>query len=82
MGGRGAFDSNMGKTGGIPIEKRNFSEVGRIGNIKVIQCDVNSNNPTTTYSSTCNTTYFAYSKERKEIEHIYTISEITNLSKV
>ncbi len=71
MGGRGAFDPNKGKTGGVPLEKRGFSEVDRIGNIKVIQCDVEKNNPTTTFSNTRNTTYFAYSKERKEIEHVY-----------
>lgn len=71
MGGRGAFDQGYGRTGGIPVEKREYSCIGMLGRIKIIQCDTKSNNPTTTYSNTANTTYFAYSKESKSIEHIY-----------
>ena len=71
MGARGAFDPNYGRSGGIPIEKRNYSCIGTLNNIKIIQCDKFSNNPTTTYSNTSNTTYYAYSKENKRIEHIY-----------
>ena len=71
MGARGAFDSNYGRSGGIPIEKRNYSCIGSLNNIKIIQCDKFNNNPTTTYSNTSNTTYYAYSKENKRIEHIY-----------
>ena len=71
MGGRGAFDENMGRTGGIPEKKREYSEIGRIDNIKIIQCNTKSNNPTTTYSNTANTTYYSYSQENKRIEHIY-----------
>lgn len=71
MGSRGTFDIRYGRTGGIPPEIRNYSLVGWLGNIKIIQCDVKKNNPTTTYSNTCNTTYFSYSKENKRIEHIY-----------
>lgn len=71
MGSRGAFVSTYGRTGGIPPENRIYSEIDRVGRIKVIQCDSYSNNPTTTYSNTCNTTYYAYSKEHGRIEHIY-----------
>jgi hypothetical protein len=71
MGGRGAFDPNMGRTGGIPVENRRYSEIGTIDNIKIIQCDIFSNNPTTTYSNTANTTYYSYSKEKGIIVHIY-----------
>lgn len=71
MGGRGAFDPKYGRTGGIPAEKREYSCIGMLGKIKIIQCDTKSNNPTTTYSNTANTTYYAYSKESKCIEHIY-----------
>lgn len=71
MGARGAFDPNYGKTGGIPIENRNYSCIGTLNGIKIIQCDTASNNPTTTYSNTANTSYYAYSKENKRIEHIY-----------
>lgn len=71
MGGRGAFNVGYGKTGGIPVENRNYSMVGALGKIKIIQCDVSRNNPTTTYSNVSNTTYFSYSKENKRIEHIY-----------
>lgn len=71
MGGRGSFDPNMGRTGGIPLENRKYSEIGMIDGIKIIQCDAFRNNPTTTYSNTSNTTYYSYSKERHRIEHIY-----------
>lgn len=71
MGGRGAFLSSFGRTGGIPHSNREYSCIGYLGKIKVIQCDTKSNNPTPTYSNTANTTYFSYSKENKRIEHIY-----------
>ena len=71
MGDRGAFSPSHGKTGGIPVENRKFSCLGKLGHIKVIQSDFRKNNPTTTYSNTANTTYFAYSKERHKIEKIY-----------
>ena len=71
MGDRGSYSSDYGKSGGIPPENRQYSEVGRIGNIKVIQSDATTNNRTPTYSNTSNTTYFSYSKERDRIEGIY-----------
>lgn len=71
MGGRGSFNPNMGKTGGIPVESRIYSCIGTLGKIKIIQCDKVSNNPTPTYSNTANTVYFSYSKENGRIEHIF-----------
>lgn len=71
MGDRGSYSSNYGKSGGIPLDNRYYSEVGKIGGIKVIQSDKTSNNHTPIYSNTMNTTYFAYSKERDRIEGIY-----------
>ena len=71
MGDRGSYSSDYGKSGGIPPENRQYSEVGRIGNIKVIQSDATTNNRTPTYPNTSNTTYFSYSKERDRIESIY-----------
>lgn len=71
MGGRGSFDTTMGRTGGIPFEKRQYSEIGKIDNIKIIRCDAFSNNTTITYSNTANTTYYSYSKKYDRIEHIY-----------
>lgn len=71
MGGRGAFDINYGRTGGIRLDKREYSCIGTLGRIKIIQCDTKRNNPTTTYSNTSNTTYYAYSKENRRIERIY-----------
>ena len=68
---RGSYSSDYGKSDGIPPENRQYSEVGRIGNIKVIQSDATTNNRTPTYSNTSNTTYFSYSKERDRIESIY-----------
>ncbi len=71
MGSRGQFNPKLGRTGGIPIDERDYSCIGYIGKIKIIQCDKFSNNKTTTYSNTANTVYFSYSKEHKLIEHIY-----------
>ena len=71
MGSRGKFSESYGKTGGIPIERREYSSVGHLGRIKIIQCDVRKNNPTPTYSNTASTTYFSYSKENHRIERIY-----------
>lgn len=71
MGGRGDFTPSFGRTGGIPFSNRKYRLVGWLGNIKVIQCDAATNNPAPTYSNTANTTYFSYSKEHKQIEHIY-----------
>jgi hypothetical protein len=70
MGGRGAFSYLYGKTGGIPVEKREYSCIGYLGRIKIIQCDTKINNPTTTYSNTMNTTYYSFSKENNRIERI------------
>lgn len=71
MGSRGAFDRSFGRTGGIPFEKREYSCIGKLGGIKIIQCNTKSNNPTATYSNTANTTYYAFSKENNRIEHVY-----------
>ena len=71
MGSRGKFNPSYGRTGGIPVESREYSVVAMIGRIKVIQCDTMPNNPTPTYSNTANTVYFSFSKERGRIEHIY-----------
>lgn len=71
MGGRGAFSPTLGRTGGILPQKRIYSCIDRLGNIKIIQCDRKKNNPAPTRSNTCNTTYFSYSKENGRIEHIY-----------
>lgn len=71
MGDRGSYSSSYGKTGGISLGNRYYSEVGKIGGIKVIQSDKTSNNHTPTYSNTMNTTYYAFSKERDRIEGIY-----------
>lgn len=71
MGSRGMFNKTLGKTGGVPIEKRIYSCIGRLCRIKIIQCDKLKNNPTITYSNTANTTYFSYSKESHKIERIY-----------
>lgn len=71
MGSRGQFNRQMGRTGGIPANMQEYSCIGHIGKIKIIQCDKYSNNKTTTYSNTANTVYFSYSKEHGLIEHIY-----------
>lgn len=69
MGGRGQFVASCGH--GISEEYREYSTISQIGRIKVVQWDKGTNNATITYSNTPNTTYYAYSKERKRIEKIY-----------
>lgn len=71
MGSRGAFNPSYGRTGGIPLNQCDYSCVGTLGRIKIIQCDKKTNNPTTTYSNTSNTTYYSFSKENNRIERIY-----------
>ena len=71
MGGRGAFDCSIGRTGGIPVKNREYKEIGRIGKVKIIQHTTKNNNPTPTYSNTANTTYFSYNKKTGKIDHIY-----------
>ena len=69
MGGRGSFLRSGGR--GIPVEDREYSTIGTLGRIKIVQWDKGTNNKTPPYSNTPNTTYYAYSKERKRIEKIY-----------
>ena len=76
MGSRGAFNPSYGRTGGIPLSQRDYSCVGILGRIKIIQCDKKTNNPTTTYSNTSNTTYYSFSKENNRIERIYYLSQL------
>lgn len=71
MGGRGTFNRNYGRTGGIPIHLRQYSCIGYWHRIKIIQCDTKANNPTTTYSNTANTTYYSFFKGNIRIEKIY-----------
>ncbi|MSS17744.1 hypothetical protein [Sodaliphilus pleomorphus] len=40
MGDRGSYSAIYGKSGGIPPEKREYSCVGVIGHIKVIQSEI------------------------------------------
>jgi hypothetical protein len=69
MGGRGAFEKS-GSTG-IKEEFREYSTIGYLNHIKIVQWNKGKNNSTITYSNTKNTTYYSYSKEHKRIEHIY-----------
>ena len=69
MGGRGSFLKSGGR--GIPIEDREYSTIGTLGRIKIVQWDKGTTNSTTVYSNTPNTTYYSFSKERNRIEKIY-----------
>ncbi len=71
MGGRGArVVSETGRIS-IPVANREYSEIAKVGRIKVIQCDTKNNNPAPLFSNTKNTTYYGFSKENNRIEHIY-----------
>lgn len=69
MGGRGSFLKSGGR--GIPAEDREYSTIGTLGRIKIVQWDKGTNNRTIPYSNTPNTTYYSYSTKRERIEHIY-----------
>lgn len=69
MGGRGAFEKSG--SSGIAQEYREYSTIGTLNHIKIVQWDKVKNNSTITYSNTKNTTYFSYSSARNRIEHIY-----------
>lgn len=69
MGGRGSFLKSGGR--GIPVEDREYSTIGTLGRIKIVQWDKGTTNSTTVYSNTPNTTYYSFSKERNRIEKIY-----------
>ena len=51
MGDRGSYSSDYGKSDGIPPENRQYSEVGSIGNINVIQSDETTKRTTLQYST-------------------------------
>lgn len=69
MGGRGAFEKSGGK--GIDPEYREYSTIGYLNHIKIVQWDKGTNNKTITYSNTKNTTYYSYNKEDGKIDKIY-----------
>ena len=69
MGGRGAFEKSGGT--GINADDREYSTIGYLNHIKVVQWNNGITNQAPTYSNTKNTTYYSYSKEHHRIEHIY-----------
>lgn len=69
MGGRGAFEKSGGT--GIKDKFREYSTIGYLNHIKVLEWEKGRNNATITYSNKKNTTYYSYSSARKRIEHIY-----------
>lgn len=69
MGGRGAFEQSGGK--GIAPEFREYSTIGYLNHIKIVQWDKGTNNKTITYSNTRNTTYYSYNQRKGVIEKIY-----------
>lgn len=69
MGGRGAFEKSGGN--GIAQEYREYSTIGTLNHIKIVQWDKGKNNKTIPYSNTKNTTYYSYSWKKGKIEKIY-----------
>ena len=70
MGGRGAYSPSFGRSGGIPLENRGYTCIGKLSGIKILRCDIASNNPSPTFSNTANTTYFSFSEKNNCIERI------------
>lgn len=69
MGGRGAFEKSGGT--GINVEDREYSTIGYLNHIKIIQWDIrDDHDKLPTYSNTKNTTYYYYSRQNERIEHI------------
>ena len=68
MGGRGSFDK---ATQSIPLENREYREIGRIGDIKVIEGIKTTNGKTPVMSNSANSIYGVYSQTAGRITHIF-----------
>ncbi len=66
MGGRGSRIPGYG----IPEEQREYSTIAYIDGVPVVQWDRGTNNSTIMLSNT-SYAYYAYSKERHQIESVY-----------
>lgn len=70
MGGRGSRIPGIG----VPVEKREYSTIAYIDGVPVVQWDKGVNNSTIMLSDKAYA-YYAYSKERKQIEKVYLYDE-------
>lgn len=68
MGGRGSFDKD---TQSIPLENREYTEIGRIGDIKVIEGISTLNGKTPVMSNSASSIYGVYSQKAGRIKHIF-----------
>ena len=66
MGGRGSRTPGVG----IPADNREYSTIAYIDGVPVVQWDKGINN-TTIMISNSSSAYYAFSKERQQIEKVY-----------
>lgn len=76
MGGRGSYIPGKG----IPVDKREYSTIAYIDGVPVVQWEKGSNNTTITYSNSSKA-YYAFSKERQQIEKVYLYDDNHQLMK-
>lgn len=68
MGGRGSFDHSSGT---IPIEHREYVEIGTIEGIKIIEGISTKNGKTPVMSNSADTAYAVWSETAGKIKHVF-----------
>lgn len=69
MGSRGAFEKS--NKSGIHEDFREYKEIDKIGEYKVLKWTISTNNRTITYSNMPDTIYYSYKEKTDRIEKIY-----------
>lgn len=68
MGGRGTFDH---ASQSIPLENREYTPIGKYGNISIIEGITTTNGKTPVMSNSANSVYAVYSQDAGRIKHIF-----------
>lgn len=68
MGGRGSFDHTLQS---IPLEKREYTPLGKFGNISIIEGITTTNGKTPVMSNSANSVYAVYSQTAGRIKHVF-----------
>lgn len=68
MGGRGSFDH---KTSYIPIDNREYRQIGSFGDIEIIEGIYTTNGKTPVLSNSPNSIYAVWSQKAHRIKHVF-----------
>ena len=68
MGGRGAFDH---ASQSIPLENREYTPIGKYGDISIIEGITTTNGKTPVMSNSANSVYAVYSQNAGRIKHVF-----------